>query len=70
MDNLKQQHKKLNKRGKGFDMGFKEFAKKMENKLKLMGIERPRHGPRISAPAHSRDMIYSHSSSSVQQKNN
>lgn len=70
MDNLKQRHRKLNKKGKDFDMGFKKFAKKMENKLKLMGIERQHHGPRISAPAHSRDMIYSHSSSSVQRKSN
>jgi len=70
MKNLKQQHRKLNERRTDFDMSFKKIAQKMENKLKIMGIDRPHHGPRIEAPSHSRNKIYSHSSSSVSKKAN
>ncbi len=68
MNNQKQQHKKLEKSEENFDMSFKEYAQKMEHKLKFMGIELPRRGPRLSAPGHTRDTIYTDSSSSLLQK--
>jgi len=68
--NLKQQHRKLNERRTDFDMNFKKIAQKLDHKLKVMGIDRPRHGPRIEAPSHSRNKIYSRSSSSVSKKAN
>ena len=65
MNKLEQQFDNLTKSKGDYDIGFKEYAKEMEDKLKRMGIERPHRGPRISDPAHTRETVYSHSSSSV-----
>lgn len=45
---------------------LQESVKEMEKNLKRMGIERPHRGPRISDPAHTRDVIDSYLSSSIQ----
>ncbi len=37
---------------------LKNSVKDIEDKLKKMGIERPRYGPRISDPAHTNEKSY------------
>lgn len=54
MDKIDRQHKNISKAGKHFDMSFARIANDMENRLKKMGIEIPRSGPRIPDPAHAR----------------
>ena len=54
MKKTDQQHKNILKAGKHFDMNFARVAEDMENRLKKMGIEIPRSGPRIQDQEHAR----------------
>ena len=47
------------------DLKLQESVKEIEDKLKRMGFERPRSGPRISDPAHTRSSAYSYLKSSA-----
>ena len=54
MNRIDQQHKSISQAGKHFNMDFARIANEMENRLKEMGIEILRSGPRLSDPAHLR----------------
>ncbi len=65
MNKIEQEYNNLTKSKGDFDMGFKKSAYELGDKLRQMGIERPKTVPRISDPAHSRGLGNSHSTSLV-----
>ncbi len=54
MSKIKQNYRDLVRNNKDIDIKPQIFVKEMDEKLKRMGFERRRSGPRISDPAHSR----------------
>ncbi len=54
MSKIEQKYRDIVRNNKDIDVKPQIFVKEMDEKLKRMGIERRRSGPRISDPAHSR----------------
>ncbi len=67
MSKIEQKYSDLVRKNKDIDIKPQIFVKEMDEKLKRMGIERRRSGPRISDPAHHIGIsVYSYSRSSDQ----
>lgn len=64
MKKLERQDFKLAKDKEKVALTLQRSFKEMEDKLKRMGLERPRQGPRISDPGHTRNAGCSYSPSS------
>lgn len=64
MKKLERQDFKLAKDKEKVALTLQRSVKEMEDKLKRMGLERPRHGPRISDPRHTRNAGCTYSPSS------
>ncbi|MCY4185866.1 MAG: hypothetical protein OXC82_01215 [Rhodobacteraceae bacterium] len=67
MKKLEQHFKNLAKCEDNFDLGFKKSANDLAKQLRDMGIGRPKSSPRISDPAHERNISNSYSSSPILQ---
>lgn len=55
---IEKKHREILRKSDKLDLGSYLKHKELENKLKRAGIEKPKKGPKISDPAHTRSEIY------------
>ena len=55
---IEKQHREILQNSDKLDLNSYRIHKNFEKQLKRAGIEKPKHGPRISDPAHTRSEIY------------